>query len=695
MLHLHNMKHLRIVTAFFILTPSLLFTQTNFVNALDKCPGEPAAINWSSTNISNCTLTPSNNNPLCGFGASNARPNGTDPINLPSGSCTSTLSCGNATPASDSLTINPGQQRCCGNWGLTSQTNWNASTHTCLAPCSNGLDVSTYSTCTCPAGQTISGGTCVVAGTPSVTVTLNPTSILSTGSSQFSWTSSNTSYCNVTHPDGLNSWLNAPTSYGPMTVSGVDFPNGVTATVTCFNSAGASAFQTVALGINGACSSPATHYSCSSGTSANNTAVSASSWTWNCNGLNGGSNASCSETAGVSTVSKSVTVTVSTVAACTNGADNPTGIPPCTHCPASLIWNTNTTSCVLPFSITVNPAIYSATLPNHTITATYALTNANSSNATCRLLDNTGTPLTSYASCTGNMSITVPNAASTYLYSFQAFKSQTGETKTSNTFTVTVLPVPPCSNGANNPDSGCNICTSPQIFNGVSCVTPLTCSLPWGGSISNTEYRTAYRESSVTSPTSCASEVRTCSNGILSGSYTNQNCTQLIPGCMLPGANNYNPLATVSDGSCCYGWTSWNGNACVTPSSQVTTLIAEPRTSTLGVSSVLSWDVKFPSASCTLSATTICANGSCVAGSPEITAQNTLNAAIQNGNTDANDPYGASRPMSSAIKTISPISTTDALGKKTLQINYTTDFLLQCGESSRKVRFLITTNNEG
>jgi len=45
--------------------------------------------------------------------------------------------------------------------------------------------------------------------------------------------------------------------------------------------------------LNGACSS--THYTCSVGTSANE-ASDATGWTWNCNGFNSGTNASCSET---------------------------------------------------------------------------------------------------------------------------------------------------------------------------------------------------------------------------------------------------------------------------------------------------------------------------------------------------------------------------------------------------------------
>jgi hypothetical protein len=69
-------------------------------------------------------------------------------------------------------------------------------------------------------------------------------------------------------------------------------PGGVAVTSSC--TAGTawngSACQTV---INGACSSPQTHYTCLTGTSANN--VNGVSYTWDCVGSGGGTTASCSE----------------------------------------------------------------------------------------------------------------------------------------------------------------------------------------------------------------------------------------------------------------------------------------------------------------------------------------------------------------------------------------------------------------
>ena len=166
--------------------------------------------------------------------------------------------------------------------------------------------------------------------------------------------------------------------------------------------------------------------------------------------------------------SNSFTVTVNPVPSCANGANNP---PTCTLCTAPKVWNSTSLSCVDPLSITVSPTTYSVTLPSRTISAIYTLTNGTSANTTCRLLDNVGNPLSAYAPCTSPMSVTAPATANTYAYSIQAFKVSTNETKTSNSFTVTVNPVPSCANGANNPPT-CNTCTLPLQWNGTQCITP-------------------------------------------------------------------------------------------------------------------------------------------------------------------------------------------------------------------------------
>lgn len=66
----------------------------------------------------------------------------------------------------------------------------------------------------------------------------------------------------------------------------------------------------------------------------------------------------------------------------------------------------------------------------------------------------------------------------------------------------------------NNPPSGVTV---------ASC----TCNLPWGGTIGEGQSVTAYSSSYIACNQSCSSyaQTRTCSNGVLSGSYTNSSCS--------------------------------------------------------------------------------------------------------------------------------------------------------------------------
>lgn len=66
-----------------------------------------------------------------------------------------------------------------------------------------------------------------------------------------------------------------------------------------------------------------------------------------------------------------------------------------------------------------------------------------------------------------------------------------------------------------------------------SCNMPACpCSLPWGGTIPSGNNVTAYSSSSVPCGSTCASQTRTCTNGTLSGSFTNQNCS--VQACPIP-----------------------------------------------------------------------------------------------------------------------------------------------------------------
>ncbi len=104
----------------------------------------------------------------------------------------------------------------------------------------------------------------------------------------------------------------------------------------------------------------------------------------------------------------------------------------------------NTVTCerppLAPLGITVAPTTYNVALPNRTASVTYTLTNGTFPGTTCLLLDNVGSTLTSYSSCTGSMLVTAPASAGSYLYSIQANKS--GETVISNNFTVNISATP-------------------------------------------------------------------------------------------------------------------------------------------------------------------------------------------------------------------------------------------------------------
>jgi len=77
-------------------------------------------------------------------------------------------------------------------------------------------------------------------------------------------------------------------------------------------------------------------------------------------------------------------------------------------------------------------------------------------------------------------------------------------------------------------------------------VTSPPCSLPWGGSIASGASVTAYAASSVPCGSSCASQTRTCSNGSLSGSYTNSSCSVVACPCSLPWGGSIASGASVT-----------------------------------------------------------------------------------------------------------------------------------------------------
>ncbi len=89
-----------------------------------------------------------------------------------------------------------------------------------------------------------------------------------------------------------------------------------------------------------------------------------------------------------------------------------------------------------------------------------------------------------------------------------------------------------CSDGTSGPGNDCTFQT---------CSVMASCSLPWGGSISNGSNVTAYQTATVPFGNTCSSQTRTCNNGALSGTYTFQTCTVNPPAnCSLPWGGTLN-----------------------------------------------------------------------------------------------------------------------------------------------------------
>ncbi len=134
----------------------------------------------------------------------------------------------------------------------------------------------TYYTVTVSASGTNIDGTSISAPDTYITVIVDPSSV-------------------------VNGTCSSPAVHYTCATGTSDSPvNGATAyTWVCQGSGDghtdASCSENKTIAVNGACSSPAVHYTCAAGTSASNVS-GATTWTWNCNGSNGGTTSpQCSE----------------------------------------------------------------------------------------------------------------------------------------------------------------------------------------------------------------------------------------------------------------------------------------------------------------------------------------------------------------------------------------------------------------
>ncbi len=102
------------------------------------------------------------------------------------------------------------------------------------------------------------------------------------------------------------------------------------------------------------------------------------------------------------------------------------------------------------------------------------------------------------------------------------------------------------------PVSETRVCTNGVLsgsYTYQSCVVnqPQTCVLPWGGTVASGASVTAYQASTVPYGSTCASELRVCDNGVLSGSYTAQSCSiGAAASCSLPWGGTIQNGASVT-----------------------------------------------------------------------------------------------------------------------------------------------------
>jgi hypothetical protein len=84
------------------------------------------------------------------------------------------------------------------------------------------------------------------------------------------------------------------------------------------------------------------------------------------------------------------------------------------------------------------------------------------------------------------------------------------------------------------------------------------CTAPWGDSVANNSSVTAYENATVPVGFSCASETRSCSNGILSGTFTNASCSvqttrTVTVSIEQQGTGTVSGIAVTGEGAICDG----------------------------------------------------------------------------------------------------------------------------------------------
>lgn len=155
----------------------------------------------------------------------------------------------------------------------------------------------------------------------------------------------------------------------------------------------------------------------------------------------------------------------------------------------------------------------------------------------------------------------------------------------------------------------------------------------------------------------------------------------------------------------------------------IVTLRVTPSTLSKGSTFIASWEIEFPGSvqvprrTCKLQSAPVCTNNQCTTS--QNTASTTMNAVLKTGNTDTNDAGNRAtgvnigpRNIQDSLNYIATRFNTRSLasfpllgdpvlkatGQRTLVIDKTMDFEIDCGSGSqakKKVRVNVTTSNEG
>jgi len=383
----------------------------------------------------------------------------------------------------------------------------------------------------CVSGTSWDGTKCAYL-LPTADISASPTSVTYGGASNISWSSTSATSCSITKAGAA--WKTG--------TSGTNISSGAlyattTFAIACTGTGGtATDSVTVTVGnapVNGVCSSPQVHYNCSAGVSANNKGPSYSglntNYTWDCNGLNSGTNASCTETKVMSGTLNATSCTIANGASTCpsivswntinpqgtsaitasgmsnvngNSATNQTFMIPypsrtfylynnaqqldqataSATCASGTAWNDSSNKCLpipTPIDVDISANPTSMTLPSNSTTLDWKTTGSPTSCTASGDWSGTKATLKGSENKTGL-------TAGSYTYTITCSKS--GILDAINSATVTVNSVPTCLNGANNPPTCTAVMSGTLTPASSSCFITAgnnSCQIPFSWKVTN------------------------------------------------------------------------------------------------------------------------------------------------------------------------------------------------------------------